>query len=145
MLDARDGTAGAEALDFGGTEPELFENLFVVFADFRGALGGYFRDAVHLNRAADRELQLPARSFERNDDVIRSQLRIVDDFLWPAHGAEGDMNAIEDFVPMRHRLRAENLVQNRGQLWHVLHQLGRIGEPRIRQEIRPTYGLCQDR
>src|SRR5216684_4951005 len=68
MLDARNGTARAEALNFGGTEPELFENLFVVFADFRGALGRHFRDAVHLNRAADRELQLPARSFERNDD-----------------------------------------------------------------------------
>src|SRR5258708_1835546 len=31
--------ARAEALDFVSTEPELFENLFVVFADFRGALG----------------------------------------------------------------------------------------------------------
>ena len=50
MLDARDGTACAEALDFGSTEPELLENLFVVFADFRGALGRHFRDAVHLNR-----------------------------------------------------------------------------------------------
>src|SRR3954463_7895272 len=107
MLDVRDGTARAEALDFGGTEPELFENLYVVFADFRGALGRHFRDAAHLNRAADRELQLPARSFERNDDVVCSQLWIVDDFLWPAHGAEGDMNAIEDFVPVGHRLRAE--------------------------------------
>ncbi len=76
MFDARNGTADAEAFDFGSTEPELFENLFVVFADFRGAPGRHFRDAVHLNRAADRELQLPARSFERNDDVIRSQLWI---------------------------------------------------------------------
>src|SRR5437870_13649887 len=50
MLDARDGTARAEALDFGSTEPELFENLFVVFAERRGAPGRHFRDAVHLNR-----------------------------------------------------------------------------------------------
>src|SRR5437660_12489365 len=120
MLDARDGTAGAEALDFGGTEPELFENLFVVFADFRGALGRHFRDAVHLNRAADRELQLPARSFERHDDVIRAQLWIFNDFLRAAYGAERDMNSVNDFVPVRNRLRSKDLVQNRGQLWHFL-------------------------
>ena len=65
-------------------------------------------------------------------------MRIVDDFLRPAHDAERDMNAIEDFVPVRHRLRAEDFVQNRGQLRHVLHQLGRIGESRIRQEILPA-------
>src|SRR5207247_3588997 len=101
MLDARDGTAGAESLDFGGTEPELFENLFVVFADFRGALGLHFRDAVHLNRATDRELQLPARSFERNDDVIRSQLWIFNDLLRAAHAAERDMTPVKHFVPVR--------------------------------------------
>ncbi len=54
MLGARDGMAGAEALDFGSVEPELFENLFVVFADFRGALGRHFGHAMHLNGAADR-------------------------------------------------------------------------------------------
>src|SRR5258708_40197193 len=120
MLDARDGTARAEALDFGGTEPELFENLFVMFAERRGALGRHFRDAVHLNGAADRRCQFAARPFERNDDVIRSQLWIFNDFLWAAHGAERDMNAVKDFVPVRHRLRAKDLVQNRGYLWHVL-------------------------
>src|SRR6266853_6935457 len=54
MLDIRDGTARAEAVDFGSTEPELFENLFVVFSDFRGALGRHFGHAMHLNGAADR-------------------------------------------------------------------------------------------
>src|SRR5207249_8068549 len=108
MLDTRDGTARAEALDFGDTEPELFENLFVVFADFRGALGRHFRDAMHLNRAADRELQFSARSFERNDDVIRSQLWIFNDFLRAAHGTERDMNAVKDLIPVRHRLQAKD-------------------------------------
>ena len=107
-----------------------------MFSKRRGALCRHFRHAVHLNGAADRRGQFAACAFERNDDVIRPQLRIVDDFLWPAHDAEGDVNAIEDFVPMRHRLRAEDFVENCGQLRHVLHQLGRIGEARIRQEIR---------
>ena len=96
---------------------------------------------MHLNRTADGRGQFAAGSFERNDDVIRSQLRIIDDFLRLTHGAEGDVNAIEDLVPMRHRLRAEDLIQNRGQLRHVRHQLRRIGEPRIRQEIGAANGF----
>ena len=112
-----------------------------MLSDLRRALRRYFGDTVHLNRTADGRGQFAAGSFERNDDVIRSQLRIIDDFLRLTHGAEGDVNAIEDLVPMRHRLRAEDLIQNRGQLRHVRHQLRRIGEPRIRQEICAANGF----
>ena len=48
--------------------------------------------------------------------------------LRPAHDAEGDVNAVEDFVPMRHRLRAEEFVENSGQLRHVLRQLQHVGQ-----------------
>src|SRR5437588_1123398 len=112
LLGRRDGPTLAQAIDLLFTEPELFENLFVVFAEFRGALGRHFRDTVHLNRAADRRGEFAARSFERNDDVIRSQLRVVDYLLRPTHGAERDMDAAKDFVPVRHRLRAKDVVQN---------------------------------
>src|SRR6202051_3688948 len=128
LLRFRNGTARSEAVDFGGGESELLENLLVVFSKRRSALRSHFVHAVHLNGAADRRGQFAACAFERNDDLIRTQLRIVDDFLWPAHDAEGDVNAIEGVVPMRHRLRAEDFVKNSGQLRHVLRQLGRIGE-----------------
>src|ERR1700722_10762150 len=43
------GAARAEAVDFGGAEPELLENLLVVFSKRRRALRSHFRYAVHLN------------------------------------------------------------------------------------------------
>ena len=75
-----------------------------MLADSRRAPGGYFSHTVHLNGTADGRGQLLAGSFERNDDVIRSQLRIINDFLRVTHGAEGDVNAVEDLIPMRHWL-----------------------------------------
>ena len=83
-----------------------------MLADSRRAPGRDLGDAVHLNRTADGRGQLLAGSFERNDDVVRSQLRIVNDFLRPTHGAERDLSAVEDFVPMRHGLRAKNLIEH---------------------------------
>ena len=129
----RDGAARVQAVDFGRAEPELLENL--VDCVHRGpgrASQAPLAIAMHLNGTADRRGQLAACSFERNDDVIRPQLRIVDDFLRPTHGAERDMNAIEDFVPVRHRLRAEDFVENGGQLRHVLQSAWpdrRIADP----------------
>ena len=90
---------------------------------------------MHLYRTADSQFQILSGAFERNDDVIQPQLRIGDYFLRIPHGAERDVDALEDFVPMRHRLRAEDLIENGGQLRHVLRQLCRLGEPRISQEI----------
>src|SRR6476620_7257240 len=97
---SRNSATRLQAIDLGRTESELLENLFVVFSKRRSALRGHFRHAVHLNGTADRRGQFAACAVERNDDLIRTQLRIVDDFLWPAHDAEGDMNAIEGVVPM---------------------------------------------
>src|ERR1700722_20185321 len=49
----RHGAARAEAIDFGGGEPELLENLLVVLSQRRCALRGHLGDAMHLNGAAD--------------------------------------------------------------------------------------------
>src|SRR5216684_7324397 len=106
-----------------------------MLADSRCAPGGYFSNPVHLNRTADGRGQLLAGSFERYDDVIRSQLRIINDFLRITYSAEGDVNAVEDFIPMRHRLRTKDLIEHCRQLRPVLRQLGSIREPRIREDI----------
>src|SRR6266403_171128 len=100
----RNDAAGTQAGDFSRAETELFENLFVVLAEIRRAFRWHFADTMHLNRTADRRAQLAACSLDRHDDVIQSQLWIGDDFLLPTHSAVRDVNAIEDFVPMRHRL-----------------------------------------
>src|SRR6185369_8561836 len=96
---------------------------FIVLAKFRSAFCSYLVDAMYLNRTADRRRQLLAGSFKRNDDVIRSQLWIVDDFLRVAHSTERHVDAIEDLVPMRHRLRAKHFIENGRQLRHVRHQV----------------------
>src|ERR1700752_3211145 len=111
--------AGAQRIDFGRAKSELLENLLVVLAEPRSALCRRLGDAVHLDRAADRRRQLAAGALERNDDVIGPELRIVYHLLWIAHDAEGDVHAAEDFVPMRHRLCAEDLVEDGGELSHV--------------------------
>src|SRR5216683_1817673 len=106
----RNGPAFMQTIDFGRAESELPENLLVVFSNFWGALRGHFGDAMHLKRAADRRRQLAAGTIERNDDVIRPELGIVDHLLWPAHRAERHVDAIEHLVPMCHRLATEGLV-----------------------------------
>jgi len=73
MLDARDGTAGrGKPLDFGSTEPEAVREIYSLCSPIsRGAAWqGNFATPCNLNRAADRELQLPARflSSGKNDD-----------------------------------------------------------------------------
>src|SRR5271156_4236275 len=99
-----------------------------MLADSRRALGGYFSNTVHLKRTADGRGQLLAGSFERNDNVIRSQLRIINDFLRLTHGAEGNVNGAESFIPMRHWLRSKDLIEHCRQLRSVLRQLDGIRE-----------------
>ena len=100
----RNGAALAQAVDFARAEAQLLENRLVVLAKCRGALCRDFRNAMHIDGAADRRGELAARPFERNDDVVRAQLGIVDDFFRSAHDAERDVDAVEDLAPMRHRL-----------------------------------------
>src|SRR4030095_7382266 len=75
-----DRAARAQLLNCLRVESQFFENLFVVFADFRRAFRRHFRHTVHLDRTADRGSQLAARALKRNDNVIQPQLRIVDHF-----------------------------------------------------------------
>ena len=88
-------------------EPEFLENFVVVFAKIGRALCRYFRDAVHLNRTADRELYVFSGAFERNDDVVGLQLRIFNDIVRIAHQTVSDVNFVQHFAPMRDRLCAE--------------------------------------
>src|SRR6266576_2913271 len=83
-----DSPAGAQAGDFVSIESEFIEYFLVVFAEFRCAFRRHFGDTLYLHRTADRGGQLATCAFERNDDVIYPQLRIVDDLLRAANRAE---------------------------------------------------------
>ena len=137
----RNGAARTQTIDFGRAESELPENFLVVFSNLRGAVGGHFGDAMDLKRAADGGRQLATGTFERNNDVVRPELGIVDHLLRPTHRSERHVDAIEHCVPMRHRLRAENFIQDGSELRRIRRQLRRIGEPRIGQKIRAADGL----
>ncbi len=91
---------------------------------------------MHLKRAADCGRQLAAGTIERNDDVVRLELGIVDHLLRPTHRSEGHVNAAEHLVPVCHWLATEDLVEDCRELRHIRRQLCRIGETRIGQEIR---------
>src|SRR4029077_2083402 len=108
----RNSTTRTQTIDFGRAESQLPENFLVVFANLWGALRGYLGDAMHLKRARDGGRQLAAGTIERNDDVVRLELRILDHLLRPAHRSERHVNAIEHLVPMRHRLGTEDLVED---------------------------------
>src|SRR5712672_1269192 len=98
LLCFRNGATRPQAVDFIRAEAELLENFLVVLAEVGRAACGLLCDAMHLYRAADRRGELAAGAFERNDDVIRPQLWITHDLFRPAHGAEGDVDAVEDLV-----------------------------------------------
>src|SRR6266704_47068 len=100
----RNGTARTQTIDFGRAKSELPENFLVMLSNLWGALRGHFGDAMHLKRAADCGRQLAAGTIERDDDVVRLELGIVDHLLRPTHRSERDVHAIEDLVPVRHRL-----------------------------------------
>src|SRR5882757_6349900 len=93
-LRLRNRTARTQTIDFGRAESQLLENFLVVFSNLRRALGGHFGDAMHLKRARDGGRQLAAGALERNDDVVRPQLRIVDHLLRPAHSSERHMDSV---------------------------------------------------
>src|ERR1700738_4138682 len=91
----RNGPARAQSIDLDRIESQLLENLRVVLTDVGGSRCRFLDDAMHLDRAADRGRQFAAGPFERNDDVVRAQLRIVDHLFRPAHGAGRDGYAAE--------------------------------------------------
>ena len=105
FLGFRNGTALMQTIDFGRAKSELLENLIVVFSNLWSALRGYLGDAKHLKRAADGGRQLATGAVERNDDVIRPKLGIVDHFLRPTHCSERHVDTVEHLVPMVHRAR----------------------------------------
>src|SRR5260370_40788459 len=141
LLCFRNGTAGTQTIDFGRAKSELPENLVVVFSNLRGALRGHLGDTMHLKRAADCGRQLAAGTIERNDDVVRLELGILDHLLRSTHCSECHVSAVEHLVPMRHRLGTEDLVKDRPELRHIRHHLPRIGEPRFGQKTRPPPSL----
>src|ERR1700751_2673323 len=138
MPGVRGSTGRAQPCDVVTCESKFLQHFIVVLADSRRAPGRYFSNTVQLNGTADGRGQLLASSFERNHDVIRSQLRIINDFLRLTHGAEGDVNAVEDLIPMRHWLRTKDFIEYCRQLRPVLCQLDGIRESRIRQDILTT-------
>src|ERR1700720_3682295 len=113
FLCLRNGAARTQTIDLGRAKSNLPENLFVVFPNLRSTLRGYLGDAMHLKWAADGGRQLAAGAFERNDDVIRPELGIVDPLLWPTGWSERHVDAVEHLVPMRNRLGTECLVEDR--------------------------------
>src|SRR6267378_2524388 len=123
------GTARQQCTDIARAEAEFLQNSLVVLSEGRGAPSRHLFDAMHLYWAADGGSQLAGGTFQWHNNVIERKLRIIDDFLRTAHGAERHVDALEDLLPMRHRLGCEDIIQNRRQLRHVRHLLRRIGEP----------------
>src|SRR6266478_8957184 len=94
-LGAGDGSAGTQAIDLLRVEAELLEDLFVMFAELRGTPGRDFGHVVYLNRAAHRELQMPARALEGYDKVIGHELGVLGDVARWLDDAEGDVGLVE--------------------------------------------------
>src|SRR5882762_9292561 len=107
------GTARQQCTDIARAEAEFLQNSLVVLSEGRGAPSRHLFDAMHLYWAADGGSQLAGGTFQRHNNVIERQLRIIDDFLRTAHGAERHVDALEDLLPMRHRLGCEDIIQNR--------------------------------
>src|SRR5215469_14840825 len=68
-------------------------------------------------------------------DAVLAQLRILDNVARIPHHAVGYVGLVEDFTPVCHGLRTEDLVHYRRELGHICGQLGKIGKSRIFQKI----------
>src|SRR6476646_5921209 len=86
LLGFRSRSARTQAVDFALAEAQLLQDFLVVLAESGSAPCRHFGNAVDLDRTADRRCQLAAGTFERNDDIVRAQLRIIDHLMRPAHG-----------------------------------------------------------
>ena len=93
-----------QAIDLITAETELFENFVIVLTKFWGTARWHFRSAMHFERAAHGELQMFAGSFERNDHVVRKQLRVGRYFFWTSDDAVSDMSLVESELPVVHGL-----------------------------------------
>ncbi len=139
------GAARTESVDFVAGEAKFFKHLFVVLPNFRSSPGRHFSDIVHLDGTADRELQIRSGALDRHNDSVRLQLRIFDDFARCVNDAVCQVTLIENFLPVRDRLRAEYFIQNGREFRRIRRQLCRIGESRVCQQIRAANSIRQSR
>src|SRR6266436_8841563 len=134
----RYGAAGMKLFDLASVEPELPENVVIVLAEVGRTACGFLCNAVHLHGAADRRGQLASRALERNDDVVRAQLRVIDDLGGFQNRSVRDVRFVEDFAPVLHRLPGEHVIQDCPELCGVRRLFCRIAEARIGYQIRPA-------
>ena len=95
---------------------------------------------------------MPPAPSSGTDDVVCRELGILNHLLRPAHGAERDVHAAENTIPMLHRLRGENIIKANGwpadyvdSIERVCVLLDRHGEaemPRIRAGVLEARGLA---
>src|SRR5262245_16288221 len=73
----RQRAAVTQALDGGRVEPEFRQDLRIVLTELGRAPGRFLGDAADLEWAADSGRERVARAFQRNNDVVGSDLRIL--------------------------------------------------------------------
>src|SRR6266849_1435733 len=95
-----DSSARTQAVDFVVIETELFEDFVIVLTKFGGTSRRHFCSAMHFERAAHGELQMVAGAFERDDHVVREQLRVGRYFLWAPDNAVCDVSLVESVSPV---------------------------------------------
>src|SRR5439155_24601219 len=104
MPSVGDSALRAQAIDLISSETELFENFVIVLTKFWGTARRHLRSAMHGERAAHGELQMFAGAFERDDHVVREQLRIGRYFSWTSDDAGSDVSLVESMLPVVHGL-----------------------------------------
>ena len=110
----------------------------VVLAEAGRAARGFLGNAVQQHGIAKR--QLASRALERNDHVVRAQLRVVDDFARLYNRSARDVRFVEDLAPVLHRLPGERVIQDCPELRRVRCLLFRITDARIGRQVRPVNG-----
>src|SRR5260370_29635577 len=145
MPGVRDRTIRTQAVDLVTSEAELFEDFVIVLTEFGGAAWRHFLGAMHCERAAYRELQMFAGAFERDDHVVRKQLRVGRYFMWAPDDAVGDVGLVESVTPAVQCLRSKDLIQYLGQCCRVRDTLRIVVASRIHQQFLAAICSCESR
>src|SRR4029077_12585637 len=96
----RDSTARTQTVDLVAAETELFEDFVIVLTKFGSTARRHFCSAMHFERAAHGELQVVAGTFERDDHVVREQLRVGRYFFRASDDAVRDVSLVESVSPV---------------------------------------------
>src|SRR5258706_205562 len=143
LLRAGDRAGRLQALDLAGVESQLLQDLVVVLTEVGRTPRRHLRRLRDRHRAVHRVTGRGAAVVDAHHDVVREELRILDDLLGDLHDAVGQPRPVEHRLPVRERARAEEAVELDDERGGVGVAALHVDEPGVLLQPRVADRLCE--